>query len=209
VYVANDGSGAQLVAPPAGQVVSDIAAVPVSVSVTPPPGRTVESVELRTESGPNVTDSAAPYTFAWQTCADREGCGNRKVTLAVSVTFDDNTSIDLHRAYQRPSAAIAVRFAAGTRLRAGGVVTVPFVMAHILGPVAAVQVYTNKGYLGEVAITSTPAIRATVRSVRVRVPAGWRGADAIWLRAPLTTCADVLCRNAAVFSPHVRIVWTG
>jgi hypothetical protein len=209
VYVASDGSSGVLNAPPAGRVVSDTVAVPVSVAVTPASGRSVVNVEFRGESGSEATDSAAPYTFNWKTCTQSQGCGNGEVTLTASVTFDDGTWMNLHRTYKRPQGTVTVRLAAGTRLRAGTSVTVPFMLAHILGPVSSVEVFTNKGYLGEVTIPSTQAIRPTQRSVRVRVPASWRGADAIWVRAALTTCPDILCRGAAVFSPHVRINWTG
>jgi hypothetical protein len=72
-----------------------------------------------------------------------------------------------------------------------------------------VEVFTNKGYLGEFNVAPTAAIRPVQKSVRVRIPSSWRGSDSIWVRAHLTTCPDVLCLKDAVFSPHVPIVWTG
>ncbi|MCU1678534.1 MAG: hypothetical protein JWM93_3292 [Frankiales bacterium] len=203
VYVAHDGSSIQLrTSATAGSAVSG--KMPVSVAIAGlPAGRTVKSVTFRGDFGNEHpdTDPSNGYSFSWNTCEDSFGCTpGATITVSAEVVLDDFTYISVQRSFLRSAAAATsarVKLASGTRLHAGTTVTVPFTLANLGGAsVYAVQVFTRKGYLGEVYTSSTQ------RSVRVRVPSSWRGGDTIWVR--VMTSSGV----GSLFSPHVPVTWT-
>ena len=200
VSATTDGSSLSLrTTAVAGSVV--LGTMPVSVDVVGlPAARTITSVAFSAADSSGVTDTTAPYTWAWPTCSASFGCSaGSELSVRAEVTFDDGSVAELERSFVLGAVVTAarVRLTAGVHLRAGRSLAVPYAVSG-LGPntIESVQVFTNKGYLG----AFYPA--SSQRSVTVRVPASWRGSDAIWVHVSTNTY------NGAAFSKHVPVVWT-
>ncbi len=199
VSVASDGSAVALRTAAAGSTVSGT--VPASVSVTGlPAGRRVTSVTFHPDFANQHVDGTAPYTFSWRTCTDSFGCSpGDTLTLNADVLLSDGSSIRLTRDFVRgaTSSTVTTRIRSGARLHAGTTITVPFSVTNLPGSLYAVQVFTRKGFLGEVSATSGQ------RSVRMHVPSSWRGSDTLWVRLRTTAFND-----GRLFSKHVAVTWT-